>query len=233
MLVVLEGVDGAGKATQLGLVSERLTRAGLAVEVTSFPRYEKGLFGSSVARFLNGDFGDPRSVPPHFPALLFACDRLEHRRALLDLLERTEVVLADRYVASNAAYQGARLDGAERTTFLEWLLRVEYEVFELPRPSLQLYLRVEVGTAQRLVAGKRERSYTSLRYDVFESDAALQHAVAELYERFVEVGFGGPWAAIDVSDPSGAPLAAETIADSIERAVLRHLRPPRGRGGQV
>src|SRR5262245_7350085 len=136
VLVALEGVDGAGKATQLALVSERLRRAGLSTETISFPRYQKGLFGDSFARFLNGAFGDQRGVPPLRPALLFACDRLEHRRELLDLLERSEVVLADRYTASNAAYQAARLEGEERAVFLSWLLRVEYEVFELPAPAL-------------------------------------------------------------------------------------------------
>ena len=155
MLIALEGVDGAGKGTQLELVSGLLRQAGLTIEVISFPRYRQGLFGDSVARFLNGGFGDPGAVPPHFPALLFACDRLEHRRELLEQLERADVVLADRYVASNAAYQAARLEGEERAAFLAWLLRVEYEVFELPQPALQVYLRVEVGTAQRLVAREK------------------------------------------------------------------------------
>jgi dTMP kinase len=223
MLVALEGVDGAGKGTQLELVSALLRQAGLRVEVISFPRYQQGLFGDSVARFLNGGFGDPRAVPAHFPALLFACDRLEHRGELLDLLERSDVVLADRYVASNAAYQAARLEGEERTAFLDWVLRVEYEVFELPRPELQVYLRVEVGTAQRLVAGKRERAYTSRRYDVFEDDGALQRTVASLYERFVADSFGGPWAAIEVSDPAGAPLAPAAISQSICRRILRQV----------
>jgi dTMP kinase len=223
MLVALEGVDGAGKATQLALVSERLRRAGLATETISFPRYQQGLFGESVARFLNGGFGDPRALPPHLPALLFACDRLEHRRELLELLERSEVVIADRYTASNAAYQAARLDGEERAAFLAWLLRVEYQVFELPAPALQIYLRLEVATAQRLVAGKRQRSYTAKRYDVLEDDSALQRDVASIYDSFVAGDFGGPWAAIDVTDASGVPREADAIAQEIGEQVLRRL----------
>jgi dTMP kinase len=233
MLVVLEGVDGAGKATQLELVSGSLRRAGLATETIAFPRYQQGLFGESVARFLNGGFGDPRAVAPHFPALLFACDRLEHRGELLELLERSDVVLADRYVASNAAYQAARLEGEERAAFLGWLERVEYEVFDLPRPELQIYLRVEVGTAQRLVAGKRQRTYTEKRYDVFEDDARLQRSVAEIYEDFVARSFGGPWAAVDVSDASGAPRAAEAIAAAIVERVLRQIEPRRSQDRPV
>jgi dTMP kinase len=223
MLVALEGVDGAGKATQLALVSERLRSAGLSTETISFPRYQQGLFGESVARFLNGGFGDPRAIPPHLPALLFACDRLEHRSELLELLERAEVVLADRYMASNAAYQAARLEGEERAAFLTWLLRVEYEVFELPAPALQIYLRVEVSTAQRLVAGKRQRSYTDKRYDILEDDAALQRVVASIYEDFVATDFGGPWTAVDVTDASGAPREAEAIAQTITERLLRQL----------
>jgi len=223
MLVALEGVDGAGKATQLRLVSEQLRLAGLSTEVISFPRYQQGVFGASVARFLNGDLGEPASVPPEFPALLFACDRLEHRQELLDLLERSDVVLADRYVASNAAYQAARLAGVERAAFLEWLLRVEYEVFELPRPALQVYLRVGVDTARRLVSMKETRSYTDKRYDVFENDQALQSAVAERYEDFVAHGTGGRWSAIEVSDATGAPRPAEVIAESVTASVLGQL----------
>jgi dTMP kinase len=229
MLIALEGVDGAGKATQLALVSERLRRAGLTTETISFPRYQHGLFGESVARFLNGGFGDPRALPPQLPALLFACDRLEHRGELFELLERSDLVLADRYTASNAAYQGARLEGEERAAFLAWLLRVEYEVFELPRPELQIYLRVEVATAQRLVAGKRQRSYTERRYDALEDDGALQRGVASIYEDFVATGFGGPWTAIDVSDASGAPRDAEAIAQAIVDRVLRQLGAGAGR----
>jgi dTMP kinase len=167
-------------------------------------------------------------VPPQFPALLFACDRLEHRGELLDLLERADVVLADRYVASNAAYQAARLSGAEREAFLDWLLRVEYEVFDLPRPELQVYLRVAIGTARRLVSMKEARSYTEKRYDVFENDQALQSAVAESYEDFVARGIGGTWSAIDVCDAGGAPRPAEEIAQAVTTAVLRrvNLRKP-------
>ncbi|HEX2464945.1 MAG TPA: thymidylate kinase [Thermoanaerobaculia bacterium] len=233
MLVALEGVDGAGKGTQLELVSGLLRQAGLTIEVISFPRYRQGLFGDTVARFLNGGFGDPSAVPPHFPALLFAGDRLEHRRELLELLERSDVVLADRYVASNAAYQAARLEGEERASFLAWLLRVEYEVFELPQPELQVYLRVEVGTAQRLVAGKKQRTYTSKRYDVFEDDARLQRTVAGIYEDFVADAFGGPWAAIDVCDASGTPLAADVISEAIAQRVLRQVQPRRANDGRV
>jgi dTMP kinase len=233
MLVALEGVDGAGKGTQLELVAGLLRQAGLTIEVISFPRYRQGLFGDTVARFLNGGFGEPGAVPPHFPALLFAGDRLEHRRELLELLERSDVVLADRYVASNAAYQAARLEGEERAAFLAWLLRVEYEVFELPQPELQVYLRVEVGTAQRLVAGKKQRTYTSKRFDVFEDDARLQQTVAGIYEDFVAHAFGGPWAAIDVSDASGTPLAAEAIARAIGQRVLRQVQPRRANDERV
>ena len=223
MLVALEGVDGAGKATQLRLVSEQLRQAGLSTEVISFPRYQQGVFGSSVAQFLNGDLGDPGSVPPQFPALLFACDRLEHRGELLDLLERSDVVLADRYVASNAAYQAARLSGADREAFLDWLLRVEYEVFDLPRPELQVYLRVAIGTARRLVSMKEARSYTEKRYDIFENDQGLQSAVAESYEDFVARGIGGTWSAIDVCDAGGAPRPADEIAQAVTTAVLRRV----------
>ena len=182
-LIVLEGIDGSGKRTQLDFLARALAERGVAFTQISFPRYD-GFFGKLVARFLNGEFGSLASVDPHFSALLYAGDRLESKPALEAALASGKIVLADRYIASNLAHQGARVPPEKREEFLAWLKQLEYEVYGLPAEDLVIYLRVPAAEAHRL-AGERgklgARDYTKLRRDLQESDMAhLEAASASL-----------------------------------------------------
>ena len=116
--IVLEGIDGSGKRTQLEMVARAFSSRGIAFTQVSFPRYD-GFFGKLVARFLNGEFGPLESVDPHFSALLYAEDRRESRPALESDLAAGKALLADRYIASNLAHQGARVSPAKRREFLQ------------------------------------------------------------------------------------------------------------------
>ena len=107
-LIVIEGVDGSGKRTQTELLSRALTARGIACLTVSFPHYDS-FFGRMIGRFLNGEFGDLDAVDPHFAALLYAGDRLEAKPQLESALAAGKTILADRYVASNLAHQGARV----------------------------------------------------------------------------------------------------------------------------
>src|SRR5271167_2323176 len=102
--IVLEGIDGSGKRTQLELLARTFTERGIPFSQISFPDYE-GFFGKLVAQFLNGEFGALEAVDPHFSALLYAGDRLEAKPLLDAALASGKIVLADRYVGSNLAHQ--------------------------------------------------------------------------------------------------------------------------------
>src|SRR5579863_2980250 len=114
--IVLEGIDGSGKGTQLDLLASEFGARGVACKKISFPNYG-GFFGKLVAKFLNGGFGALDAVDPHFSALLYAGDRLEAKPGLEAVLATGEMVLADRYVGSNMAHQGARVSHEKRHEF--------------------------------------------------------------------------------------------------------------------
>ena len=183
-LIVIEGIDGSGKRTQVDFLARALGKRGVAFSAVSFPRYE-GFFGKLVARFLNGEFGSLASVDPHFSALLYAGDRLESKPAIEEALASGKTVLADRYIASNLAHQGARVPPEQRDEFIAWLKQLEYGVYGLPAEDLVLYLRVPAAEAHRLAGERgahRAREYTKLRRDLQESDIAHLEAASSVYD---------------------------------------------------
>jgi dTMP kinase len=180
-LIVLEGIDGSGKRTQLDALSSEFSRRGVAFAQISFPNYS-GFYGKLVAQFLNGEFGSLAAVDPHLSALLYAGDRLESKPEIESALTAGNVVLADRYVASNLAHQGARVPREKRGNFLAWLKQLEYEVHALPVEDLVIYLRVPVAQAYRNVGQKAAREYTKARRDLQESDLAHLEAASQVYD---------------------------------------------------
>lgn len=180
-LIVIEGIDGSGKGTQAQQLTERLTATGRRVRLLSFPRYRETLFGHAIGDFLNGRFGQLDEVHPFLASVLYAADRYESKSVLADALQQSDVVVCDRYVPSNLAHQGAKLDGAERDELLRTIERIEFDVFALPRPSLVVLLDVPVEIAQRNIAAKKPRSYTEKAADLQEADAAYLQRVRDVY----------------------------------------------------
>jgi dTMP kinase len=220
--IVLEGIDGSGKRTQLDMLARALTERNLPLSQISFPRYE-GFFGKLVARFLNGDFGALDVVDAHFSALLYAGDRYEAKPKIEADLAAGRTVLADRYVGSNLAHQGARFPRANRDEFIQWLKQLEYEIYSLPAEDLVIYLRVPVAEAHRLVGQKGARNYTHLQRDILESNVAHLTAAADVYDQLARQP---NWVKIECFDPSSATLRPPAaihadILSAIESRVLK------------
>lgn len=215
-LIVLEGIDGSGKRTQLELLAPALGARGIGCTRVSFPRYG-GFFGKLVARFLNGEFGSLADVDPHFSALLYAGDRLEFRPQLESTLAAGQTVLADRYIASNLAHQGARVPREKRSEFLAWLKQLEYEIYALPAEDLVIYLRVPAVEAHGMVGQKAARGYTELRRDLQEADLAHLDAAAEVYDALARQP---NWVKIDCFDAASRRMRTpEAIHGEILAAV--------------
>jgi dTMP kinase len=171
-LIAIEGIDGSGKRTQLDLLEKVLAARDFSAYSTGFPQYDS-FFGKMAGQFLNGEFGDLESLDPRLTALLYAGDRFEAKPKLLNALEAGKIVLVDRYVGSNLAHQTARVPAAKRDEFIEWVEHLEYDIYDLPREDLILYLRVPPHEAQSLVKKKSARSYTTAKQDLLE--ASLDH----------------------------------------------------------
>jgi dTMP kinase len=194
--IVLEGIDGSGKRTQLEMLARALASRGLSTAQIGFPNYE-GFFGKMAGQFLNGEFGALDSVAAHFSALLYAGDRFESKPVIEAALSAGKTVLADRYIGSNLAHQGSRVPPEKREEFLAWLKRLEYEIYDLPGEDLVLYLRVPVAEAHRLVGQKAARDYTKLRHDIQEADAKHLEAASQVYD---DLARQSNWAKIECFD---------------------------------
>ena len=177
-------------------------------------------------RFLNGDFGPLDAVDAHFSALLYAGDRYEAKPEIESELTAGRTVLADRYIGSNLAHQGARVRREDRGEFIQWLKKLEYEIYALPAEDLVIYLRVPVAEAHRLVGQKGVRDYTKLRRDILESDIAHLEAAAEVYDQLAEQP---NWVKIECFDANaGALRSPDAIHAEILGAIeTRFLKPQR------
>ena len=218
LLVAIEGIDGSGKGTQAARLCESLRAAGTKCELFSFPRYRDTQFGAKIGDFLNGRFGNLNEVSPFLVSLLFAGDRFESRRVLLQAIAENDVVLCDRYVASNIAHQAAKVDGAERRELIDWVRYVEHQLYELPHPDRTLFLDLPVQQATELIALKVRRSYTDRTADLLESDSAYLQKVHDVYVQLAADEAG--WIRIDCLD--GGQIKP---VDQIAGEVWRALRP--------
>lgn len=234
-LIVLEGIDGSGKRTQIEMLARALEARGIACGRVSFPRYE-GFFGKMVAQFLNGQFGPLAAVDPHFSALLYAGDRLESKPEMEAALAAGKILLADRYIGSNLAHQGARVPARKRAAFLHWLKQLEYEVYGLPREDLVIYLRVPAAQAQRLVGKKAARQYTVRKRDLQEANLSHLQQASAVYDRLARQP---NWFRLDCVDVEGRSRRATThlrtpetihqeILEAIEKRVLLGLKSAAG-----
>nr|AIA12190.1 Thymidylate kinase [uncultured bacterium] len=181
-LFVIDGADGSGKATQTKLLVEHLQREGYKVETFDFPRYKDNFFGAFIGDCIAGKHGDFVHLDPYIASSLYAADRMETRPHIEKALQQGKVVVLDRYVSSNQLHQSGKVKNSrERRKFLEWLDRMEHEIFGLPRPEAIFYLDVPQWVSARLLKEQMARDKKVYLKkggkDTVEEDAAyLAHA---------------------------------------------------------
>lgn len=182
-LIVIEGSDGSGKATQSRRLAAHLRMAGIPAVRIAFPGYTRAFFGRTVARYLRGEFGASGQVDPHLAAVLYAGDRFEARDRIRRWIEQGRAVICDRYVDSNKAHQAARLaDDSVRGEFLTWIDRLEFGVFKMPRPDFTLFLHMPHAHAHELIGRKGKRAYLrGRRRDIHEADARHLQRAESIY----------------------------------------------------
>ncbi|PQP26432.1 dTMP kinase [Rhodococcus opacus] len=224
-LIALEGLDGAGKRTLVGAVVARLTEQGLTVGTLDFPRYGRSVHADLASEALKGAHGD-LSDSVHAMAVLFALDRSGAVGELAELLAGHDLVILDRYVASNAAYGAARLHQGADGEFVGWVQNLELERLGLPRPDLQLYLDVPVALAAQRARG-RESADASRSLDTYERDRGLQERTGEVYRELAVKDWISPWWVIT---PDTDPVTlAENLAllsdDTARRDEKEHGTP--------
>jgi len=184
-LIVIEGLDGAGKSTQINRLNEHLTARGYRCRQLHFPRTDSPVYGELIARFLRGELGDIHQVNPYLVALMYAGDRFDYKPTLETWLNAGDMVLLDRYVYSNVAYQCAKMGTREeRMALRKWILHLEFEYYQLPKPDLNIFLDVPfMFTSQKLTDDRNgaERQYLLGKKDIHEADLDFQKSVRESY----------------------------------------------------
>lgn len=156
LLIVLDGNDGSGKATQANLLKGYLESHGIGVEKIDFPGYDRNFLGGLIGECLAGQHGDFVNVDPKIASVLYAADRFESSTKIRQMLNAGTIVIADRYASSNQIHQGGKIaDATEREVFLRWLDQIEHGVFGIPRPDRILYLRVPLSVSLELLQEKR------------------------------------------------------------------------------
>lgn len=176
-LIVIDGGDNVGKATQADLLMRRLVSDGISVGKMDFPRYNQNTFGHLLKEGLNGEHGDFMALDPKIAATLYAADRFESKKELMEWVEEERIIIFDRYVSANMLHQGAKIEDADkRGEFLSWLDHVEYEIFGMPRPDLTIYLEVPPEKSEKLL--EYVVGIGAKVADVAESDRDHQEKVA-------------------------------------------------------
>ncbi|SEM18586.1 dTMP kinase [Acinetobacter sp. DSM 11652] len=186
ILITIEGIDGSGKGTQTQLLLEALNNHSIPTKIYSFPCYEETFFGKEVGAFLRGEFGSLEQVNPKLASILFAGDRFEKKNLINKDLDSGYIVICDRYVDSNIAHQCAKLKHDERQDLANWLEKLEYDVFGVPRPDLTFFLDVPLNISKNLVLKKKARSYTTDKEDIHESSYQYLENVYDVYQDLCE-----------------------------------------------
>lgn len=190
-LVSVEGLDGAGKRTLIDELVAHLGASGVRVVTLAFPRYGRSVHADLAAEALRGEHGDVADSV-YAMALLFALDRANAHDKLSKLLADNDIVILDRYVASNAAYSAARAEQPADGEIVDWVADLEFGRFELPVPAVQLLLDVPTELAAER-ARRRCESDASRALDAYERDGSLQSRTAAVYREFARRNWYGPW----------------------------------------
>lgn len=213
-LLVIEGLDGSGKATQAKLLAAHLAESGQKVMEITFPDYESDS-SALVKMYLSGQFGDKADdVNPYAASSFYAVDRYaSYKTKWGSFYEAGGIVIADRYTTSNAVHQTSKLPAGERRAFLDWLFDFEYGKLGLPAPTRVLYLDMPTELTEQMMRRREQQTHTHA--DIHEQNDAYLRACRE-NAAFV-VDYCG-WRHIDCADGSRI-LPPEEIAARVLREV--------------
>lgn len=219
-LLAIEGADGAGKATVAAATAAALTARGLRATVISFPRYTVTAGGHAIGAMLAGRL--VTTPEPAAAAVLYALDRFESKQFVAENAAENDVIVFDRYIASNIVYQAAKVTEEAAPGLVQWIAELELHTFALPPPNLSIYLDTPQDLSRQLIAYKHQRSYTAETFDANEADAGLQRRVRERYAELAAGQVLGRWAWIETVKHGAlrppADLAAAVVA-AYEAAV--------------
>lgn len=210
-LIILDGIDGSGKTEQAKLLIEYLSTTNHTSKYIDFPQYNT-FYGKVVSRMLKGDFGNLKNISPYLASLPFALDRMALIVEINTFLENGITVIANRYVTSNMAHQGAKFSTeAERLEYITWIEELEYSINKVPKEDMVIYLNVPSNITQKLLENRGRVA------DLHEEDQEYQHKVEQLYLHLADIN--EHWVQIECCENEEI-LPKEVIHEKIKNEVL-------------
>ena len=220
-LLVLDGAGGAGKGTQYALLVNRLIERYGTERVSGlhFPRYDSAPYGPMIRTYLDGGYGDTNKVDPYLAGLLYAQDRAGFADACRQTLAAGGIIVIDRYVGSNLAYQGVKLlDSKRREAYLNWQMDLEYRMLNIVREDLLILLHAPAEVSQAAI--DRRASETNIAdegRDGHEINNGHMQGVISLYQELVtRIPY---WDKIDCLAKDGSMRSRQDISDAIWKIV--------------
>jgi|SRR3989344_2373078 len=177
-LIVIDGTDGSGKATQTELLIKHLKKDGHRVKVVDFPDYYANFFGKFIGHCLSEQYYNFVKVHPKIVSVLYAADRFESKDKIKKWLRDGNIVIANRYASANQIHQGGKIANIKkRKGFIKWLAEMEYEVFKIPKPDAVFYLSVPIPVVLQLIKERNKNTHRNYlgkkkakKTDVHEKD---------------------------------------------------------------
>lgn len=213
-LIVIEGLDGSGKSTQINILAERVKEKGLSFKQIKLPNYD-GDSSALVKMYLKGDFGkNPEDVNAYAASAFYAVDRFASFKTIWKKdFDEGKIILADRYTTSNAYHQMIKQPRENWDNYISWLEDFEYEKIGIPKPDKVIYLDMPIDVSQRLMSERYEGNET--KKDVHEANVNYLYACrdAALYAS-EKMG----WVRIECADGEN-PRRIEDIANDIWTSV--------------
>ena len=220
--IVIDGSDGSGKGTQTALITERLKKAGFSVAIADFPQYGNKSAGL-VEEYLNGKYGRPKDVDSYTGSIFYAIDRYDASFKIKKWLDEGKIVICNRYVTSNMAHQGGKIENPlERKAYFSWLNNFEYDLLKIPRPDLNIILHVDADIAQKLIENKNKRDYikNGENKDIHEKDVNHLKDAERVYQ---EIASAFPNFKLIECTPDGKLLSREEINNIIWEEITKVL----------
>ena len=200
MFIVIDWIDWSGKATQVKLLEEKLKSMWKKVKILDYPRYwEKSAF--AVEKYLNWDYW--KNIWAKAASIFYAIDRFDDSFNIKNDLEEYDYIISNRYVSASMIHQAGKIENIkEREKFLDWLYDLEYNIFNINKPDLTIFLNVSPEMSQKLVLKKEDREYLKdgKKMDLHEADknhlinahaSAMQ--VVEKFDNWIKIDCEKNW----------------------------------------
>ncbi|MBU0636673.1 MAG: dTMP kinase [Patescibacteria group bacterium] len=220
--IVIDGTDGSGKATQTEILAKRLRQAGFDVTVADFPQYNTKSAGL-VEEYLSGKYGKAEEVGPYRASIFYACDRYDASFKIKKWLAEGKIIISNRYVTANMGHQGGKIENpSERKYYFDWLYKLEYKIFDIPQPDLNIILHVDAEISQLLAKQRQKQDWIGKTNDIHQDN--LEH-LKKAEKTYLQIAKNFPKFRLIECTANEQILSREEISDLIWKEIIKLFKP--------